>query len=148
MDSKSLHGTREIIGFQKERHQNPKWRRPLLCTCHRDYESLLWPLKPSPWIWQSASRKTPSSTTSPGIPLQLGCTQRPLRATRSHVSMLSHWPSDCRPFPENKYQINFKGPRQEKQVILIKVGEHYHGCNSQSLLSPMFHTEPHQIRRE
>ena len=29
-----------------------------------------------------------------------------------------------------KYQILFKVPRQEKQIIFIKVGEHYYGCNS------------------
>ena len=31
---------------------------------------------------------------------------------------------------DHNYQIIFKGPPQEKQIILIKVGDHYHGCNS------------------
>ena len=31
---------------------------------------------------------------------------------------------------DHNYQIIFKGPPQDKQIILIKVGEHYHGCNS------------------
>ena len=28
------------------------------------------------------------------------------------------------------YQIIFKGPPTDKQIVLIKVGEHYHGCSS------------------
>ena len=31
---------------------------------------------------------------------------------------------------DQQYQIIFKGPSQPKQIVLIKVGEHYHGCNS------------------
>ena len=31
---------------------------------------------------------------------------------------------------DHQYQIIFKGPHQPKQIVLIKVGEHYHGCNS------------------
>ena len=31
---------------------------------------------------------------------------------------------------DHQYQIIFKGPPQPKQIVLIKVGEHYHGCNS------------------
>ena len=31
---------------------------------------------------------------------------------------------------DHQYQIIFKGPPQPKQIGLIKVGDHYHGCNS------------------
>ena len=31
---------------------------------------------------------------------------------------------------DHTYQIIFKGPPRDKQIILIKVGDHYHGCNS------------------
>ena len=31
---------------------------------------------------------------------------------------------------DHQYQIIFKGPPQDKHIVLIKVGEHYHGCNS------------------
>jgi len=30
---------------------------------------------------------------------------------------------------DHNYQIIFKGPRRDKQVVLIKAGEHFHGCN-------------------
>jgi len=33
---------------------------------------------------------------------------------------------------DHNYQIIFKGPIREKQIVLIKVGEHYHGRNSLS----------------
>ena len=31
---------------------------------------------------------------------------------------------------DHQYQIIFKGPPQPKQIVLIKVRDHYHGCNS------------------
>ena len=31
---------------------------------------------------------------------------------------------------DHNYQIIFKGPPQDKHIVLIKVGDHYHGCNS------------------
>ena len=31
---------------------------------------------------------------------------------------------------DHQYQIIFKGPPHDKQIVLIKVGDHYHGCNS------------------
>ena len=31
---------------------------------------------------------------------------------------------------DHQYQLIFKGPPQVKQIVLIKVAEHYHGCNS------------------
>ena len=31
---------------------------------------------------------------------------------------------------DHNYQIIFKGPTQDKHIVHIKVGEHYHGCNS------------------
>ena len=30
---------------------------------------------------------------------------------------------------DHNYQIIFKGPPQDKQIIFVKVGEHYQGCN-------------------
>ena len=33
---------------------------------------------------------------------------------------------------DHNYQIIFKGPPRDKHIILIKVGNHYHGCNSLS----------------
>ena len=33
---------------------------------------------------------------------------------------------------DHMYQIIFKGPPRDKHIILIKVGNHYHGCNSLS----------------
>ena len=33
---------------------------------------------------------------------------------------------------DHQYQIIFKGPTQTKQIVLIKVKDHYHGCNSLS----------------
>jgi len=33
---------------------------------------------------------------------------------------------------DHNYQIIFKGPPRDKQIVLIKAGEHYHGCNSLS----------------
>ena len=33
---------------------------------------------------------------------------------------------------DHNYQIIFKGPPRDKHIILIKVGHHYHGCNSLS----------------
>ena len=31
---------------------------------------------------------------------------------------------------DHNYQIIFKGPPRDKRIVLIKVDEHYHGCNS------------------
>ena len=31
---------------------------------------------------------------------------------------------------DHNYQIIFKGPPQDKHIVLFKVGDHYHGCNS------------------
>ena len=33
---------------------------------------------------------------------------------------------------DHNYQIIFKGPPRDKHIILIKVGQHYHGCHSLS----------------
>ena len=107
----------------------------LLCTCHRHHESLgrCQRESPRPTLPQSQTRPSRPRKKAKKLHLDAGVPEGP--CGRPEIETFQRHLIDYQIVVlsvDHNYEIVFKGPPQDKQIILIKVGEHYHGCNSLS----------------
>ena len=105
----------------------------MLCSSHRDHKSFdRCPRRhPKPRLQEPQRRLPRPGKRGQEVTPRLGGSGRPLRdpgAPTIPTASLRLW--SRRPSVDHMYQLIFKGPPADKQITLIKVGDHYHGCNS------------------
>ena len=105
----------------------------MLCSSHRDHKSFdRCPRRHSKPRLQEPQRRLPRpGKRGQEVTPRLGDSGRPLRDPGAPTIPTASLRLSSRcPCVDHMYQLIFKGPPADKQITLIKVGEHYHGCNS------------------